>query len=87
MILFMELKDLHGQVMVKKMKLITSQAFQKMISDQIICVNLNAYVDVISDPIWGRYISAALHRYRKLSELEQIHLTYSAHFFKLWPVV
>ena len=25
-----------------------------MISDQIICVNLNAYVDVISDPTWGR---------------------------------
>ena len=25
-----------------------------MISDQIICVNLNAYVDVISNPTWGR---------------------------------
>ena len=38
----------------KKMKLITSKVFQKMISDQIIYVNLIAYVDVISDPTWGR---------------------------------
>ena len=31
--------------------------------------------------------SATLYKYRKLSDLEQIHLTYLAHFFKLWPVV
>ena len=54
MILFMKLKDLHGQVMVKNMKLVTSQVLQKMISGQIICVNFNAHVDVNSDPAWGR---------------------------------
>ena len=32
-------------------------------------------------------VSAVLYRYRKRSELEQVHLTYSANFFKLWPVV
>ena len=36
------------------MKLITSEVFQKMKSDQIICVNLKAYVDVNSDHTWGR---------------------------------
>ena len=46
-ILFMKLEDLHGQVMVKN-------EIGNIISDQIICVNLNAHVDVNSDPTLGR---------------------------------
>ena len=68
MILFMKLKDLHGQVMVKKKQ----NEISNIISAQ---KNLNTYVDVNSD------VSAALYRYRKLPELEQIHLTYSAYLF------
>ena len=66
----MKLKDLHDQVMVKK-----------MISDQIIYVNLNAYVDVNSDPTWGRniYLQSCIDT-ESCQELEQIHLTCSAHF-------
>ena len=38
----------------------------------------NYYVDVISDPTWGRfmYLQPCID-----TELEQIHLTYSAHIF------
>ena len=52
MILFTKLKDLHDQVMVKNET--GNISAPKMISDQIICVNLNVYVDVNSDSTWDR---------------------------------
>ena len=53
MILFIKLKDLHGQVMVKN-EIDNIISVSKIISDQITCVNLNVYVGVLSGPTWGR---------------------------------
>ena len=63
MILFMKLKDLHGQVMVKKNETDNIIIVAKIINDQIICVNLNAHVNVNSDPTMGRnmYLQPCIH--------------------------
>ena len=42
-----------------------------MVTGQIICVNLNAHVDINSDSTWDR----------NMSDLEQIHLRYLAQLF------
>ena len=49
MILFIKLKDLHGQVMVKN-EIDNIISVSKIISDQITCVNLNVYVGVLPVP-------------------------------------
>ena len=53
MILFMKLKDLHGQVMVKNEvdNIITASK-----NDQTVCVNLNTFVDVNSYSIWDKHM-------------------------------
>ena len=51
--LFMKLEDPLGQVMVKR-EIYNIISVPKMISDQISCVNLNAYEDVIFNPTWDR---------------------------------